>query len=869
MSAPPSVRAALDAGATVLAPSREIADALFDAVERDHRAEGREVWPTPRVRDFASWLREGHERRFQAVADGARCLDEIEARVLWRRAVAESRDEGDLLDPDGAARAARRAHRTMVDHGIPLSALDAAADEESRRLSRWIARFQGACRDLGAVASDELLEQAPAPAEPLAWIDSPAWRPAARRWLAQHAGAPLEPPAVERSTVLRCDAPSPDAELATAAAWLGGQVAQRPGFRAWLLIGDLDARRAQLEDAFDAALAPWRFELAERGAAAPYAIAGGTPLAVYPRVAAALDWIDAAAAPTLRFERFSALLLRAGDSASVAARLDVELRRVAPFEAPLSTWLEIAERVAARAGLGAAAALRGFAAARAAAEAPGGAAPISRWVAGWMRAFEHGLWDDRAHWSSTEYQSVERFRELLARLAVADTVFGRLTAGAAARALARAARDERFQPRTGIPSIWVSGALGDPWLRCDALWVAGLTREVWPAPVDPVPLLPVALQRRFGVEAASATARAAAATDLLARWEARAAVRVFSVAPGEGGVPIAPSALLPDGARLEVDAGTRPLWRAQVASAPPLERVVEARGPALDPEERTAGVATLRAQSRCPFRGFAEGRLRGEALRLPVPGFDPAERGTLVHAALEQIWRALGDSAALAAQSAPARRELIAAAVDAALGRAAARRDPGPRWRARERGRTEALLARWLDLEAGRTPFVVERLEEAHRVARHGGLEFACRLDRVDRLADGTRVLIDYKTSVVTPDWRGERPDNPQLPLYAGLAGDALVAVAYAQVNASECRFVAEAGRDGVLWPGQKRTALEGESDFAALRARWDERLERLAAAFARGDSAIDPAPGACARCALPSLCRIADRDPGDDDEPR
>ena len=873
MNAPATLRAALEAGATMLAPSREIADALFDAVERDHRAAGREVWPTPRVRDFAAWLREGHERRFAAGEERARCLDEIEARVLWRRVLAESREESDLLDPEGAARAARRARRTMLDHGIPLRALDEVGDEESRRLSRWIARFDAECRALGALASDELLERAPAPAEPLAWIESPAWRPAARRWLAQHAGAPIAPPAVERGTVLRCDAPSPDAELATAAAWFAAQRARRPAFRAWVLIGDLDARRAQVEDAFDAALAPWRFDLADRGAAAPYAVAGGTPLAGYPRVAAALDWVDAVVSPTLRFDRFSALL-RAPEAvvtaaaARAAARLDAELRRVAPFEAPLRAWLDLAERVAARAGLAADGPLRRLAAASEAVGPSAGAAPISRWVAGWTRAFERALWSGRAHWSSAEYQSVERLRELLARLAAADEVFGPVTAGAAARALARAARDERFQPQTGIPPIWVSGTIGDPWLPYDALWIAGLTRDAWPAPVDPIPLLPVALQRRFGVEAASLAAREAAAADLLARWGRRAAVAVYSIAPGEGGLPVEPSPLLPRGDRFAADAVAHPLWQAQAASAPALERVADARGPALDPAECTTGVATLRAQSRCPFRGFAEGRLRGEALRLPAPGFDPAERGTMVHAALERIWRTLGGSAALAALPGADRSRLIARAVEEALERAAARRDPGARWRARERARTEALLARWLDLEAARTPFVVERLESSPRTVRHGGLEFACRLDRVDRLADGARVLIDYKTNVASADWRGDRPDNPQLPLYAGLAGDALVAVAYAQVNASECRFVAEAERDGVLSPAQKRTSLEGAANFAELRGRWNERLERLAGAFARGDAAIDPAPNACAHCALPSLCRIADRDTGDDDAP-
>ena len=39
-------------GHTILAPNTELAAALFDAVERNHQDAGREVWPTPRVRDF-------------------------------------------------------------------------------------------------------------------------------------------------------------------------------------------------------------------------------------------------------------------------------------------------------------------------------------------------------------------------------------------------------------------------------------------------------------------------------------------------------------------------------------------------------------------------------------------------------------------------------------------------------------------------------------------------------------------------------------------------------------------------------------------------------------------------------------------------
>ena len=116
----------------------------------------------------------------------------------------------------------------------------------------------------------------------------------------------------------------------------------------------------------------------------------------------------------------------------------------------------------------------------------------------------------------------------------------------------------------------------------------------------------------------------------------------------------------------------------------------------------------------------------------------------------------------------------------------------------------QALLTKWLQLERRREPFEVERLEEGALIARHAGLEFSVRIDRTDRLADGARVLIDYKSGMAAPDWRGERPDNPQLPIYALLRRDALVAVAYGRINAAGCSFVAESERAGIIRRGQR-----------------------------------------------------------------
>ena len=853
--------AAVVAGHTVLAPNTELAAALFDAVERAYRDAGRDVWPTPRVRDFGGWLREKHVQRQLTDATLPRVLSDIDERELWRTVIDSSEAGGTLAEPTGAARAARRARRAIHEYGIPLQAIadHASASEESRVFYDWNRQFSERCRQLDCISSDELLAQTPASAETIAWIESPVWRPVARQWLQRH-GPMLAAHGRVPRTAGRLNAASPAAELAAIADWALENLRSSERFRAWICIPDLNLRRADVVDAMDAALAPQRFTLSESLGEAPYAVAGGTPLAEFAPVRAALETLAASVGP-VPFERFSALLRApelqsAAAEAAAAALVDLQLRKQGPSEADLATWLALGERMAAAQAIGAPALQRLQGALRALEDLRGNH-PISRWVTAWIMALELGPWALRHRWSSVEYQAAERFRELLGQLATADAFFGTHSRRSAQSILRRAAHDTAFQAQTGVPPIWVSGQLIDPWLNYDGLWVGGCGDQRWPPPVMPMPLIPVRLQREFGVIAAAPESQMQFALDLQRRWAARAVQCVFSYADSGDGRSAAPSPLLPDAAAASSAALPRPHWRALLQAQPGLERLTDELAPAFGTGERTRGVATLRAQSRCAFRGFAETRLRCERLERPVPGFNDRERGELIHHALEHVWSVLRDSNNLLSLGADAQARLLDDGAGRALAKVCRIRDPGPRWRQRERERMAGVLRKWLDIERQREPFEVEQLELGRQAARHAGLEFSVRIDRVDRLADGARVLIDYKTGVVAPDWRGERPDNPQLPIYALLRSQALVAVAYGRVNAGECSFIAETERLAIFKPGGRKSPLEGRPTLAALIDVWSQRIENIAADFAAGRAAVAPTLHACKSCRLHGLCRV------------
>jgi ATP-dependent helicase/DNAse subunit B len=181
--------------------------------------------------------------------------------------------------------------------------------------------------------------------------------------------------------------------------------------------------------------------------------------------------------------------------------------------------------------------------------------------------------------------------------------------------------------------------------------------------------------------------------------------------------------------------------------------------------------------------------------------------------------------------------------------------------------RLQALMHEWLEVENERSDFQVQARE--HEISlKIAPLEITLRVDRIDRLADGSQLIIDYKSGRCdVGDWLGERPAKPQLLLYGiAAATDAqappVSALAFARVRARDCAYVG-AGRIEAA-PGIRTdiVKLVGEKiqaeDWDSLNSAWREILEQLVANFVAGDAAVDPlSPSSCSYCGLQSFCRI------------
>ena len=871
---------ALDSDTTLLTVNKRLASELRTHYDHRQAALGKTVWPTPDILAWGAWLTRLYE---QLLDDGYAehdLLNRLQERLLWQQIIEQAPGQVPLMRPSAAADTAQNANALVLDWQLDPQTLLAQGGDETRSFVTWQQAFNAALTERGLLSTAQLAglvceafakDALPIPPRLLCG-GFEALTPVQRALfgLLRARGCAIEeyrddPSQGDRRRVAAEDS---ETEIRLAAQWARQRLRDDPHARIGIVSPRITERRASLERIFTEILAPATHLMLQTDQDL-FNISLGAAIIDCPLVAhagLAIDllqgrqplhaigqllrspFIGGHAAEWERRALFDGALREDGLPQVDLQRLAYRLRHF--DEHDLRHCPDLATRID-----------RLLALARA---LPGSATPSQ-----WLRHFNETLqilgWPGDRALSSEEFQQYERTQRLFGEFAELAKIRPRLNRGEAIALWHSLGRETLFQAESPSTSIQILGPLESAGLTFDAVWLLGLDDRSWPPAPQPNPLLPNRLQRDLEMPHASAARELAFAAALTERLVDSADAVIASHACIETDREQRPSPLilawpLVDAATL-IKAPVTILARSYGVAGTLETLPTAAAYPAT--QTQRGGAALLAAQARCPFQAAARFRLGARPLDEPSTAVDGPLVGKLLHELLQRVWQQLRDSATLARHDTAALQTLVAPLASATLDDLGRRRPDliTPRFRAIEGARLTRLIIDWLNVERARTQaFEVLAMEQDQAVELEG-LRLTTRADRLDRLADGGLAVIDYKTgrSVGIQGWLDERLSEPQLPLYCSMDEGEVSAALLARIrrDAQGCGFVGlsrdAAFADGVATP----QALDEDTDWAGILARWRRDLGRLAGEVRRGRADPTPSRQACEYCTLGALCRV------------
>lgn len=875
----------LRSGGPVVTSSERAARAVTLAFQRGCRAEGLAAWPAPAVQPWGEFVRELWRKH---AGDGRLILNSIQEQSLWAAIIAADRPDAALLEGPlyRISRLAMEAYALLCAYAPGL--LDAKAragwQQDAAAFSRWLTAFEDASRRdqlvssarlpvevveaLGnAAANGDRAERAPLL---LAGFDriQPIQRRVFEAWGARAGAAPGQ----AASQIRFYEASDTKTELTACAIWCANHLAADPAARLLIVTQDAASRRGEME----------RTLIRHLGEDSLFEFSLGVPLAHVPLVRCALLLLRWLRGPIAENELD--WLLACGYAAAPRECSDLQgaMRTLRRRHLEQPDWP-----------------LNGFIA-----QCGAGALP-PRWVERMTRAQQQAVdfsrqprspldWAEFAWrlleslgWpaaggpsaralSSIEFQAAHRFHQAMETAGTLGFDGRRVSWQEFLAALARVLDDTLFAPESRDAPIQIAGPAESAGLSADAIWFMGANEDAFPPAAPMHPLLPAAVQRQFAMPHATAQLDWELARSITTRLLASAPEVCFSCARTVDRVDSRASRLVAQ------SAGAPQPLPAELAAPgvpAPLTLVFQdtSRIP-FPPGEVKGGATVLTYQSQCPFKAFANFRLAAQTWEPALPSLTPAQRGLLLHAVLHAIWggppaglRLLSDLRGLSDRGSFI-ADHVRRAFDRQVGKNLRARMPRAYFELEER-RLVRLITAWLDYESTRADFTAIQTEDS-RTVHVAGLTLDLRLDRIDRLNDGSLLVIDYKSGDVTPrSWDPPRPDDLQLPLYAGFAledGAELGGLAFAKLRPGDLCFTGRV-RDAqtTLLPSLgTRSALARDSLPSGLLTEWKDGIEQLARDFIAGRADVDPReyPETCDRCGLQTLCRIHENPPDIDD---
>jgi ATP-dependent helicase/nuclease subunit B len=830
------------AAPTVVTPNKRLSQALMLEFDAFQVAKALSVWEAPDILPFGAFVQRLYEDGLYAdlPAELPMLLTPAQEEEVWKQVVGGS----GLLAVEGAAAKCRDAWNLANLWRIRPG----AANQDTEAFARWLAQYKRKTEnDLDTPQLPDALQRfLPELKRPrlLVAYAFDILPPQTKEFL-DALGTEIAScrPNPRSATVSRAAFDSAKHEIEAAARWARARL-EAGGKRIGVVVPSLQEKRKEVVRVFSRIMRP-----GGEKTAMPFDVSLGAPLQEFPIVNAALTVLHFSQ-EEIPFEEASRIVRSpfiAAAESELGARMKLETRLRDKLGATVALPKLIAfleKKTVLRERLERVFGMRedGLFSQKTPAE--------------WARHFSSvldaaGFPGERAL-DSDEFQALAKWHEALGELSRLDRISKEMSFSQAFQTLRKICADTLFQPETPDTPIQVLGLLESAGVEFDHLWVTGLTDDAWPLKSSPNPFLPLAQQRKAGIPEASAETSLALDRRITDGWKQAAGEVVFSHFTKEEDRDVLPSPLIADLPEKAVELPAFPRLRDVIFASRKTETLQDRVAPAVREKQVRGGTRVLSDQAACPFRAFARHRLHAGDLEEPAEGLDASKRGKLVHLLMQNVWDELKDSTALQGDLSPAIERAAAAAVKemAVEGRFAEL----------ERERLARLGHEWFEkVEQQRPPFSVVSTEEKRPIV-FGGVTFDARIDRMDRLESGGHAIVDYKTgggNLTAKRWQGERPDEPQLPLYAVSAKEEITAVVFAKFRPGDMRFVGLSRDDKALPKVPK--AKDG---WQPLLRDWKKEAERLGQSFASGEAGVDPKKEliTCRYCGLETLCRVYEK---------
>jgi len=877
---PLEIEEALERGATVVTGNQRAARALRRGFDQGNRERGLASWAPPAVMAWDSWMAALWRELLIEGQVTQLVLNRTQEHAVWRTILEADEELASLQTVDSLAEMAAEAWRLVASYGGRGRLRGAAGSADTRAFQRWARTFERLCKAESFLAPAQLEEtlrgaletglvRLPSGGVVLVGFDRMTPAQTVLVEALRGAGVAVEEVrlAVGGSTRSLVEAADEQEELRVAALWVRRLLEEHPKAKVGVIVPGLETQRREIDRVFREVLAPELQDIRAVSETGPYEFSLGVALATTPMVATTLDLLRWAVG-ALPLERVSGLLLSpafamTSEERTVRAEFDAfELRKARMLRPELSLdELLVALGGSRRKGklarlLGTLRAMRGVANRLQGMDVRTNA----EWAEGMRELLEAAAWGSGSRETSVEFQTRRKWESALDELATLDFDGVRVEFVQALDALEKIARQTTFAPESRDAPVQVMGPLEAAGGTFDAVWFLRGGELTWPMETASSSLLPWPMQCDLKMPGTDVAHDSEYARRMTERIAGCAPTVIFSY-PKESAEGRQRCSPLLAALGLEEISATELIDVAAERAVVELEEIEDvARVQQLPDRVIRGGARVLELQAACGFRAFAEQRLWATELESIVPGMDARESGTVVHDALKLFWDEVRTQDRLREMTAGKRDEALDRCINEGLKKT--EKTSATAWDAAymqiQRERLRGLLSGWLKLELERAPFAVKLSEKEFKDVPVGPLHLSVRMDRVDEV-EGGELLIDYKTGDASPkDWLTERPDAPQLPLYAILSeADRLKGVAFGLVRAGEGRGLkGYAASDGVL-PG-RQTKMEAAT-FEDQVERWRQVLVRLAEEFYAGDARVRPKqyPATCDYCQQRLLCRL------------